>query len=90
MNRTRALSKSKAKVIIKSKTIWPDDATINGLGFNEFRFIIKSINEKSALFDDLSIMEASLNEDIDWDTLKMFIEDIIDKNNDIESNQNDH
>ena len=70
---------------------WNKGMKTFGVGLDDFINIIKRINnEEHILFEDLLLIEATLNmSDMDWDSLQSMIEDIIHKVNGNESDDNE-
>ena len=90
VNRQKHFAQTKANVLIKIRRKWKRGIKIFAVGLDDFINIIKRINnEEHILFEDLLLIEATLNTpDMDWDSLQSMIEDVIHKTNANESDDN--
>ena len=83
MNRQKELQSSKAVVMSKSKIVWPEGCKIEDTDHIQFVLMVAGINdEEHVLFQDLLLLESSLNANMCWDVLQILMKNMISKHKD--------
>ena len=79
-NNEKELQSSKANVMSKMKSVWPADEKVENMTCIEFVLLLSKINNtEHKLFDDLLLLEASLDNNMDWDIFKVLVKETITK-----------
>ena len=64
--------------MIKLEGVWPQGETIQGVGVDDFIWIITGIEkETSDLYNELLLIESSLNMNASWNILKRLIKRMV-------------
>ena len=78
LKREKEVQTTKANVLVKTGTMWPQDAKVLDLGLEQFIGLVASIeNEEDKLFRELNLVEASLNANANWNILQFVIKRMI-------------
>ena len=64
----------------RSKSNWSNGLKINDVDYNQYVLMIAGIdNEQHILFNDLLLLESSLNANMEWNILQILIQNTINK-----------
>lgn len=78
LNRQKQVQQTKATVMSKTGKVWPKEAKVLDVSFEDFICLVTGIeNEEHELFGDLTLVEASLNVDANWNILQIIIKRMV-------------